>query len=210
MAAEPELGFAATLRAAFGHPSYLLLLTGFFVCGFQLAFVTIHMPPYLTDRGIDASLAAWAIALIGLFNIVGAYMAGVLGARHSNRMLLVGLYLGRAVAIAVFIALPITPASVLLFAAAMGLLWLSAVPPTSGLVALMFGTRYMATLFGIVFLNHQLGSFAGVWLGGWLYERTGSYDVVWWLSVVLSLAAALVHSADRRAAGAALRERGSR
>ena len=193
MDAEPELGFAPTLRAAFGHPSYLLLLTGFFVCGFQLAFVTIHMPPYLTDRGIDASLAAWAIALIGLFNVVGAYMAGVLGARHSNRMLLVGLYLGRAAAIAVFIALPITPASVLLFAAAMGLLWLSAVPPTSGLVALMFGTRYMATLFGIVFLNHQLGSFAGVWLGGWLYERTGSYDVVWWLSVVLSLAAALVH-----------------
>ena len=151
------------------------------------------MPPYLTDRGIDASLAAWAIALIGLFNVVGAYMAGVLGARHSNRMLLFGLYLGRAAAIAVFITLPITPASVLLFAAAMGLLWLSAAPPTSGLVALMFGTRDMATLFGIVFLNHQLGSFAGVWLGGWLYERTGSYDVVWWLSVVLSLAAALVH-----------------
>ena len=191
--AEPEFGFAHTLRAAFGHPSYLLLLTGFFVCGFQLAFVTIHMPAFLADRGIGASLAAWAIALIGLFNVAGAYMAGVLGARHSNRMLLVGLYLGRAAAIAVFITLPITPASVLLFAAVMGLLWLSAVPPTSGLVALMFGTRYMATLFGIVFLNHQLGSFTGVWLGGWLYERTGSYDVVWWLSVVLSLAAALLH-----------------
>jgi predicted MFS family arabinose efflux permease len=191
--AEPELGFAHTLRAAFGHPSYLLLLTGFFVCGFQLAFVTIHMPPYLTDRGLDASLAAWALGLIGLFNIVGAYLAGVLGARHSNKMLLCGIYVGRAVAIALFLTFPITPASVLLFAAAMGLLWLSAVPPTSGLVALMFGTRYMATLFGIVFFNHQLGSFVGVWLGGLLYERTGSYDVVWWLSVVLSLAAALVH-----------------
>jgi predicted MFS family arabinose efflux permease len=193
MEAEPDLGFTETLRAAFGHPSYLLLLAGFFVCGFQLAFVTIHMPPFLTDSGIDASLAAWAIALIGLFNIVGAYMAGVLGERHSNKMLLCGIYLGRAVVTALFMTLPMTPVSVLLFAAAMGLLWLSAVPPTSGLVALMFGTRYMATLFGIVFLNHQLGSFVGVWLGGLLYERTGSYDVVWWLSVVLSLAAALVH-----------------
>jgi MFS family permease len=191
--AAPELGFAETLRAAFAHGSYLLLLTGFFACGFQLAFVTIHLPPFLTDRGIDAFLAAWAIALIGLFNIVGAYMAGVLGARHSNRMLLCAIYLGRAVAIALFMTLPITPLSVLLFAAVMGLLWLSAVPPTSGLVALMFGTRYMATLFGIVFFSHQLGSFTGVWLGGWLYERTGSYDVVWWLSVVLSLAAALLH-----------------
>jgi MFS family permease len=191
--AAPELGLAATLRAAVGHTSYLLLLTGFFACGFQLAFVTIHLPPFLTDRGIDASLAAWAIALIGLFNIVGAYMAGVLGARHSNRMLLCAIYLGRAVAIALFMTLPISPPSVLLFAAVMGLLWLSAVPPTSGLVALMFGTRYMATLFGIVFLSHQLGSFTGVWLGGWLFERTGSYDLVWWLSVVLSLAAALLH-----------------
>jgi MFS family permease len=191
--AEPELGLSETLRAAFGHPSYLLLLTGFFVCGFQLAFVTIHLPPYLADRGIDASLAAWSLALIGLFNIVGAYLAGVLGERHSNKMLLCWLYLGRAVATALFLTFPITPVSVLLFAAAMGLLWLSAVPPTSGLVALMFGTRYMATLFGIVFLNHQLGSFVGVWLGGLLYERTGSYDVVWWLSVVLSLAAAMVH-----------------
>ncbi len=188
-----EIGLLTTLRAAFAHPSYLLLLTGFFVCGFQLAFVTIHMPPYLTDRGSDASLAAWAIALIGLFNIVGAYVAGMLGAQHSNKMLLCAIYLGRAVAVALFMTLPLTPASVLLFAAAMGLLWLSAVPPTSGLVALMFGTRYMATLFGIVYLNHQLGSFVGVWLGGWLYARTGSYDVVWWLSVVLSLAAALVH-----------------
>jgi predicted MFS family arabinose efflux permease len=193
MAAEPELGLLATLRAAFAHPSYLLLLTGFFVCGFQLAFVTIHLAPYLTDRGIDASLAAWALALIGLFNIVGAYVSGVLGARRSNRRLLCAIYVGRAVAVALFMTLPLTPASVLLFAGAMGLLWLSAVPPTSGLVALMFGTRYMATLFGIVFLNHQLGSFVGVWLGGWLYARTGSYDVVWWLSVVLSLAAALVH-----------------
>jgi MFS family permease len=193
MAAEPELGFAQTLRAAFGHPSYLLLLTGFFVCGFQLAFVTIHLPPYLADRGIGAALAAWAIGLIGLFNIVGAYVAGVLGARHSNKMLLSGLYVGRAVVTVLFLTFPITPVSVLLFAAGMGLLWLSAVPPTTGLVAVMFGTRYMATLFGIVFLNHQLGSFVGVWLGGWLYERTGSYDVAWWLSVILALAAALIH-----------------
>jgi predicted MFS family arabinose efflux permease len=185
------LAMPATTRSR--HPSYVLLLTGFFVCGFQLAFVTIHMPPYLTDRGIDAALAAWAIGLIGLFNIIGAYVAGVLGARQSNKMLLCTIYVGRALATALFMTIPITPMSVLLFASAMGLLWLSAVPPTSGLVAMMFGTRYMGTLFGIVFFNHQLGSFVGVWLGGWLYERTGSYDVVWWLSVVLSLAAALVH-----------------
>ncbi|HEX5080292.1 MAG TPA: MFS transporter [Geminicoccaceae bacterium] len=191
--AAPELGFAATLRTACGHGSYLLLLGGFFVCGFQLAFITIHLPPYLADRGLDASLAAWAIALIGLFNIAGAYLAGVLGGRQSNKLLLCGISIGRAGAIAPFLLLPVTPVTVLLFAAIMGLLWLSAVPPTSGLVALMFGTRYMATLFGIVFLNHQLGSFVGVWLGGRLYERSGSYDVVWWLSVVLSLAAALVH-----------------
>jgi predicted MFS family arabinose efflux permease len=151
MAAEPDLGFAQTLRAAFGHPSYLLLLTGFFVCGFQLAFVTIHLPPYLDDRGIGAALAAWAIGLIGLFNIVGAYVAGVLGARHSNKMLLSGLYVGRAVVTVLFLTFPITPVSVLLFAAGMGLLWLSAVPPTSGLVAVMFGTRYMATLFASSF-----------------------------------------------------------
>lgn len=190
---ELDLSFGQTLRTAIGHTSYLYLLTGFFVCGFQLAFITIHMPAYLVDKGIGPGLAAWAIGLVGLFNIVGAYVAGVLGQRHSKRLLLSGIYLGRAIATALFVALPISPVSVLLFSAVMGLLWLSTVPPTSGLVAVMFGTRYMATLFGIVFFSHQVGSFTGVWLGGLLYETTGSYDVVWWLSVLLALAAAALH-----------------
>ncbi len=191
--AEAGLSFGKTLRAAAGHGSYLYLVTGFFVCGFQLAFITIHLPSYLIDKGIGADVAAWAIGLVGLLNILGAYMAGVFGQRHSKRLLLSGIYLGRAVATALFITLPITPLSVLVFAAAMGLLWLSTVPLTSGLVAVMFGTRYMATLFGIVFFSHQLGSFAGVWLAGALYEATGSYDVVWWLCVALSLTAVILH-----------------
>lgn len=192
--AEPELSFGDTLRAAFGHGSYLLLLAGFFVCGFQLAFMTIHMPPYLVDRGIAPALAAWSLGVVGLFNIAGAYSAGVIGSRRSKKRLLTGIYLGRAIATALFITLPATPTSVLLFSAAMGLLWLSTVPPTSGLVAVMFGTRYMATLFGIVFFTHQLGSFVGVWLAGALYARTGSYETVWWLSVVLALVSALLHT----------------
>ncbi|HEY8369648.1 MAG TPA: MFS transporter [Thermodesulfobacteriota bacterium] len=181
------------LRGAFGHASYLLLVAGFFVCGFQLAFVTVHLPPYLTDAGASPSLAAWAIGTVGLFNVAGSYASGVLGGRYSKRLLLSAIYFGRAVTTALFLLVPITPASVLLFAATMGLLWLSTVPLTSGLVAVMFGTRYMATLFGLVFFSHQVGSFVGVWLGGTLFERTGSYEVVWWLSVALSLAAALVH-----------------
>lgn len=193
LAGEVDLGFARTLALAFGHPSYLLLVAGFFVCGFHVAFITVHLPPYLTDRGIDPQLAAWSIALIGLGNIVGSYAAGVLGGRHSKRWLLAAIYGLRAVAIALFVLLPTTPTSVILFALAMGLLWLSTVPPTSGLVAVMFGTRYMATLFGVVFFSHQVGAFLGVWLGGLLYERHGSYDTVWWLGVALGLFAALVH-----------------
>lgn len=192
-AATSETSLGEALQEAVGHTSYLLLVAGFFVCGFQLAFVTVHMPPYLTDAGMSPSLAAWAIGTVGLFNIVGAYASGVLGGRRSKRLLLSGIYLGRAVATALFILLPITPASVLLYSATMGLLWLSTVPLTSGLVAVMFGTRYMATLFGLVFFSHQVGSFLGVWLGGALFERTGSYEVVWWISVALSLAATLVH-----------------
>jgi predicted MFS family arabinose efflux permease len=190
---EPELGFVETLRDAFRHPSYLWLIAGFFVCGFQLAFITIHMPPYLADRGVSPTLGAWALGVIGLFNIFGAYIAGLWGARHSKKLLLSGIYLGRAVAITLFLVLPPSPVTLLVFAAAMGLLWLSTVPPTSGLVAVMFGTRYMATLFGIVFFSHQAGSFLGVWLGGVLYDATGSYDMVWWLSVALAVGSALAH-----------------
>jgi MFS family permease len=188
-----DIGFAAAIRQAFRHRSYVLLVTGFFVCGFQLAFITVHLPPYLTAADIDPGLAAWALALIGLFNVAGSYSAGVLGARMSKRNLLCANYLLRGVATILFITLPITPVTVLLYAAVMGLLWLSTVPPTSGLVALMFGTRYLGMLYGFAFFSHQVGGFLGVYLGGVLYERTGNYDIVWWASVVLALGAAVVH-----------------
>ncbi|PWC54772.1 MFS transporter [Azospirillum sp. TSO22-1] len=188
-----NVGFAEAIRQAFRHRSYVLLVTGFFVCGFQLAFVTTHLPPYLTAAGISPGLAAWALALIGLFNVAGSYTSGVLGGKMSRRTLLVANYFFRGVATAVFLLLPVTPASVIVYAAVMGLLWLSTVPPTSGLVALMFGTRYLGMLYGFAFFSHQVGAFIGVWLGGVLYERTGSYDVVWWLSVALAMFAAIVH-----------------
>lgn len=181
------------LQEALGHRSFLLLVTGFFVCGFHVAFITAHMPAFLTDNGFDARLGAWSISLIGLCNVFGAFLSGVWSGRVFKRNLLVGIYLGRAVAITLFILLPMTLPSVLIFSAVMGFLWLATVPPTSGLVAVMFGTRYMALLYGIVFLGHQIGSFSGVWLGGWLYDRTGSYDGVWWLGVVFGVLAAIVH-----------------
>jgi predicted MFS family arabinose efflux permease len=192
-AGEIDLGLKATLAQAFGHRSYLLLVAGFFVCGFHVAFITVHLPPYLMDAGADPRLAAWSIAIIGLCNIVGSYGAGVLGGRHSKRWLLAAIYFLRSVAIALFVLLPVTTPSVLLFAAAIGILWLSTVPPTSGLVAVMFGTRYMATLFGVVFFSHQVGAFLGIWLGGLFFELYGSYDAVWWMSVALGLFAALIH-----------------
>ncbi len=188
-----DIGFMEAIRQAFRHRSYVLLVMGFFVCGFHLAFITTHLPPYLKDAGISPSLAAWALALIGLFNVVGSYSAGVLGGRMSKRYLLVANYLLRGASTAAFVLLPISPVTVILYAATMGLLWLSTVPPTSGLVALMFGTRYLGMLYGFAFLSHQVGSFFGVWLGGVLYERLGSYDVVWWLSVALAMFAAIVH-----------------
>lgn len=189
----PELTLRQTLRLAMHHPSYVYLLLGFSVCGFQLAFITVHLPPYLNDQGVDARVASWAIGAIGLANVLGAYAAGMLGTRLSQRGLLSFIYFARALAIVLFITLPITPISVLTFATAMGLLWLSTVPLTSGLVALMFGTRFMATLFGLIFLSHQVGSFFGVWLGGRLFEVTASYELVWWLTAALGVAAGLVH-----------------
>jgi MFS family permease len=190
---EADLRFTDALRLAGGHGSYWLLVAGFFVCGFHVTFIAVHLPPYLVDLGVGSSIAAWAIGVIGLFNVVGAYASGVLGGRHSKRHLLSLLYTGRAAAIAVFLVLPKTPLVVLGFGAIMGLLWLSTVPLTSGLVAVMFGTRYLGTLFGFVFFSHQVGAFLGVWLGGFVYERTGSYDPVWWLGIALGLFAALVH-----------------
>ena len=192
-AGEVDFGLKRTLALAFGHRSYLLLTAGFFVCGFHLAFVTVHLPPYLTDHGIAPQLAAWSIAIIGLGNIVGSYAAGVISGRHSKRWLLAAIYALRSVAMALFILLPISPLTVVLFAVSIGLLWLSTIPPTSGLVAIMFGTRYMATLFGIVFFSHQVGSFLGIWLGGLFYEAYGSYDAVWWMAVALGVFAALIH-----------------
>ena len=181
------------VREALTHPSYLLLTSGFFVCGFHIAFVSTHLPPYLTDLGLGTGVAAWALALIGLFNVIGAYGAGVLGGLYSRRLLLSAIYASRGAAFALFVLLPATPATVLLFAAAIGLLWLSTVPLTSGLIAVMFGTRHLGLLFGVVFLSHQVGAFVGVWLGGAVYDATGAYDAMWWACIGLGMAAAIVH-----------------
>ncbi|GGF88863.1 MFS transporter [Azorhizobium oxalatiphilum] len=189
----PNQSIAGALSEAMRHPSYIMLVLGFFTCGFQLAFITVHMPAYLVDKGISSTVGATTLALIGLANMVGSLSAGWLSTRMSRKWLLAWIYFGRGIAIAVFIMLPVTPLSCMVFGVAMGLLWLSTVPPTSGLVMLMFGTRYMAMLYGFVFFSHQVGSFLGVWLGGVLYVRTGSYDVVWWLSVALSIASAVVN-----------------
>jgi MFS family permease len=189
----PRESSSVAIREALTHPSFLLLTSGFFVCGFHIAFVSTHLPPYLTELGLGTGLAAWALALIGLFNVVGAYTAGVLGGTQSRRLLLSGIYASRAAAFALFVVLPVTPATVLLFAAAIGLLWLSTVPLTSGLIAVMFGTRHLGLLFGVVFLSHQVGAFVGVWLGGAVYDATGAYDLMWWLSIALGMAAAVVH-----------------
>jgi MFS family permease len=188
-----EVSSRAALRAAVGHPSYVLLTCGFFVCGFHIAFISTHLPPYLTDLGLSHSLAAWALALIGLFNVIGAYTAGILGGTYPRRLLLSAIYLGRGLAFTLFVLVPASTASVLVFAAAMGLLWLSTVPLTSGLVALMFGTRHVGMLFGVVFLSHQVGAFIGALLGGAVYDRTGSYDLMWVLCILLSVGAAIVH-----------------
>jgi MFS family permease len=197
---ERDQSMLEALREAFGHGSYRLLVAGFFVCGFQIAFITVHLPPYLADVGIPAKAGGYALALIGLFNIFGSITSGVLSARMPKRYILSALYLLRAVAIAIFVLLPPSVPSVLIFSAVMGFFWLSTVPPTQQLVAVMFGTRYLATLFGFVFFSHQVGSFFGVWLGGYLYDKTGSYDVVWWLAVALGIFAAIVHMPIREIA----------
>ncbi|WP_420348969.1 MFS transporter [Pelagibius sp.] len=190
---EAKQSIRAALGEAFAHPSYNYLTAGFFVCGFHVAFIQTHLPAYITDMGLQAGLAAWALALVGGGNIIGAYTSGVLGGRFSKKYLLSALYFARAIVIALFILLPISEASVLAFSLAIGLLWLSTVPLTSGLVAQFFGTQHMAMLFGIVFFSHQVGAFLGVWMGGYLFDETGSYDVVWWISVALGLLAAAIH-----------------
>jgi MFS family permease len=181
------------LAEAFGHRSYVLLVLGFFTCGFQLFFITVHLPAYLIDRGLSAELGGWTIATIGLFNILGAVLSGWLSSHMPNRLILSGIYFARALAMAIFIAVPPSAAATLIFGAVTGLLWLSTVPPTSALVTIMFGTRWLTTLFGFAFFSHQVGGFLGVWLGGFLFARTGSYDVIWWLSILLGLLSALIN-----------------
>lgn len=190
---EIEQTVAQALREAFSHQSYLLLTAGFFVCGFHVAFITAHFPAYLGDIGIEARYAVIALALIGFFNIIGSLASGIIGQKYSKPIFLALLYIGRSIVLTVFLLLPQTPASVIVFSILMGLLWLSTVAPTNALVAIMFGTRHLGLLGGIVFFSHQIGSFLGVWLGGYLYDVLGSYDPVWWLGVGLGLLAAIVH-----------------
>ncbi|HEX2011503.1 MAG TPA: MFS transporter [Roseateles sp.] len=181
------------LREAFGYRSFQLLMAGYFVCGFQVVFIGVHMPSYLKDHGLSPQVATYALALIGLFNVFGTYAAGTLGQRFPKRYLLSIIYALRSVAIVVFLSVPLTPMSVYIFAAVMGVLWLSTVPPTNAVVAQIFGVQHMSMLGGFIFFSHQIGSFLGVWLGGKLYDASGSYDIVWWLAVALGGLAALVN-----------------
>jgi MFS family permease len=191
--AADQQSFKTALAEAFGHRSYVLLVLGFFTCGFQLAFITVHLPAYLVDRGIPAQTGGWVVAAIGLFNIVGSLSVGWVQNYLPKRYILSALYLGRALSIAAFISLPISTFSAIMFGVATGLTWLSTVPPTSALVALMFGTRWFATLFGFAFVSHQVGGFLGVWLGGVLFETFGSYTPVWWLSILFGVLSALIN-----------------
>ncbi|MEM1050067.1 MAG: MFS transporter [Pseudomonadota bacterium] len=191
--AQLDQSIREALAEALGHRDYMLLISGFFVCGFQVAFITAHFPAYINDLGIDATWGVVALALIGLFNIIGSLASGIIGQRYSKPIFLSLIYIGRSIAVTAFLLVPATPLTVTLFAVVMGLLWLSTVAPTNALVAVMFGTRYLGMLGGIVFLSHQVGSFLGVWLGGVLYDQTGSYDMVWWIGVALGLFAAIVH-----------------
>jgi MFS family permease len=181
------------LLEAFGHRSYALLVLGYFTCGFQLAFITVHMPAYLVDRGLSTEIGGWTIAVIGLFNIVGSLASGWLSNLMPKRYLLSIIYFGRAMAVLAFIIFPVTALSSILFGAVMGLFWLSTIPPTNGIIALMFGTRWFATLTGFAFFSHQVGGFLGVWLGGVAFERSGSYDAVWWLSILFGLLSAVIN-----------------
>ncbi|MBO6676197.1 MAG: MFS transporter [Rhizobiales bacterium] len=189
----PEQSMGSAINQALRHRGFVLLLFGFFVCGFQLAFIGIHLPAYLLDRDMDVWLGGAALAMIGATNIIGTLVCGALGDRFSKKNLLALLYLVRAVVVAVFVLLPPSAITTLLFAALIGFTWLGTVPLTSGIVAQVFGPRYLATLVGIVFLMHQLGSFLGAWMGGYAFERWGSYDLVWWTVVLLGLLATLLH-----------------
>ena len=184
---------AQALGEAFRYPSFLLLTAGYFVCGFQVVFIGVHMPSYLRDHGLSPQVASYALALIGLFNVFGTYIAGTLGQRMPKRSILAFIYFARAVVISVFLLVPLSPLSVYVFSAVMGALWLSTVPPTNATIAQIFGVQHLSMLGGFVFFSHQVGSFMGVWLGGYLYDRTGSYDVVWYIAIGLGVFAGLVN-----------------
>ena len=188
-----EQTIGQALREAFGYRSFQLLMAGYFVCGFQVVFIGVHMPSYLKDQGLSPQVASFALAIIGLFNVFGTYAAGALGQKLAKRKILAFIYLARSVCIVLFLLAPLSPLSVYLFSAAMGLLWLSTVPPTTAAVAQIFGVAHLSMLGGFVFFSHQIGSFMGVWLGGYLYDQTGNYDIVWLLAIALGLFAALVN-----------------
>jgi predicted MFS family arabinose efflux permease len=183
----------AALKEAAGHRGFQLLTAGFFVCGFQVVFVGVHLPAYLADRGIESWVAAWCLALVGLFNIIGSYSAGVLGGKFRKKYVLALIYLGRSLVFLVFILMPLTGTSALVFASALGLLWLSTIPLTSGLIAQVFGPTYMSMLYGVVFFSHQVGSFLGAWLGGYFFDVFGSYDAMWVICIGLGFFAAAMH-----------------
>ena len=207
---EPGFGSGATppkreqtilqaLGEAFKYPSFQLLMAGYFVCGFQVVFIGVHMPSYLKDKGLSPEVASYALGLIGLFNVFGTYIAGTLGQKMERRKILAGIYFGRSIAISLFLLAPLSPMSVYIFSAVMGLLWLSTVPPTNATIAGIFGVAHLSMLGGFVFFSHQIGSFLGVWLGGLLYDRTGSYDIVWYISIALGIFAAIVNLPVREA-----------
>jgi MFS family permease len=191
--AQSQQSLGAAVKEALGHSGFWLLTIGFFVCGFQVVFVAVHLPAYVADKGLPGWVGAAGLALVGLFNIVGTYTAGMLGQKGRKKYLLAGIYIGRSLVFVVFLLAPLSEASVLIFTAALGLFWLSTVPLTSGLVAQIFGTTYMSTLYGIVFFSHQIGSFMGAWLGGKVFDMYGSYDVVWGLCVATGFVAAALH-----------------
>jgi len=194
-----EQTITQALREAFQYRSFQLLMAGYFVCGFQVVFIGVHMPSYLKDHGLSPQVASYALALIGLFNVIGTYAAGVLGQRMAKRHILAFIYFARAIAIAVFLWAPLTPMSVYIFSSVMGLLWLSTIPPTNATVAQIFGVAHLSMLGGFVFFSHQIGSFLGVWLGGLLYDQTGSYDIVWYIAIALGVFAAIVNLPVREA-----------
>ncbi len=203
-----EQTIVQALSEAFRYPSFNLLMAGYFVCGFQVVFIGVHMPSYLKDHGLSPQVASYALALIGLFNVLGTYVAGTLGQRLPKRFILAFIYMARAAAISVFLLVPLSPLSVYVFSAVMGTLWLSTIPPTNATIAQIFGVQHLSMLGGFVFFSHQIGSFLGVWLGGYLYDATGSYDIVWYIAIALGIFAGLVNlpvkeNPIRRAAAAA-------